>query len=114
MSGTGWTCTTLPTCTRSDVLLGGTSYPAITVTVTVTSNATSPQVNSISVTTAQNESNSGNNTATDSTVINAPPQITSANNATFAPGLAGQTFTVTTTGLPSGASMSITDGGGFP
>src|SRR5215813_3495707 len=35
MSGTGWTCTTLPTCTRSDVLAPGTSYPAITVTVSV-------------------------------------------------------------------------------
>ncbi len=42
------------------------------------------------------------------------PQITSGNSVTFAPGKAGQTFPVTTTGVPSGASMSITDGGGFP
>src|SRR5262249_9740723 len=69
MSGTGWTCTTLPTCVRSDLLSPSASYPPITVTVTVATNATSPQANSISVTTAQNESNPANNTATDSTVI---------------------------------------------
>jgi len=69
MSGTGWTCTTLPTCTRSDVLAAGNSYPPLTVTVSVAASASSPQVNSISVTTAQAESNTGNNTATDSTNI---------------------------------------------
>jgi hypothetical protein len=47
-------------------------------------------------------------------VVNQPPAITSANSATFAPGKTGQTFTVTTTGFPTGASMSIMDGGGFP
>jgi uncharacterized repeat protein (TIGR01451 family) len=45
MSGSGWTCTTLPTCTRSSVLNGGASYPSITVTANVASNATSPLVN---------------------------------------------------------------------
>ncbi len=34
-------------CTRSDVLAAGASYPAITVTVDVASDATSPQVNSV-------------------------------------------------------------------
>jgi len=40
ISGPGWSCilTTL-TCTRSDVLAGGASYPAITVTVSVADNA---------------------------------------------------------------------------
>jgi len=37
MAGTGWTCTTLatPTCTRSDPLAAGGSYPPITATVNV-------------------------------------------------------------------------------
>jgi hypothetical protein len=35
MAGTGWTCTSLPVCTRSDALSGGSSYPAVTVTVNV-------------------------------------------------------------------------------
>lgn len=69
MSGTGWTCTTLPTCTRSDVLAPTNSYEPITVTVSVACNAASPRVNSITVTTAQTESNSGNNTVNDSTTI---------------------------------------------
>ena len=70
MSGTGWTCpgTAANNCTRSDALNGGTSYPAITVTVNVAENATSPQVNSVSV------SGGGSATAniTDSTVISPP------------------------------------------
>src|SRR5579872_1074836 len=51
MTGTGWTCpgTAANNCTRSDVLNGAASYPAITVMVNVASNATSPQVNSVSV-----------------------------------------------------------------
>jgi hypothetical protein len=48
MAGTGWTCVT-NTCARSDVLGAGLSYPAITVTVNVASNATSPQVNQVGV-----------------------------------------------------------------
>ena len=47
MSGAGWTCAT--TCTRSDALNPGSSYPPITVTVKVAANATSPQVNMVSV-----------------------------------------------------------------
>ncbi len=48
MAGTGWTCpgTSANTCTRSDALAAGASYPAITVTVNVAGNATSPQINS--------------------------------------------------------------------
>ena len=68
MAGTGWTCTT-NSCTRSDVLLGGASYPAITVTVNVTANASSPQVNQVSV----SGGGSATASATDSTTIIAPP-----------------------------------------
>ena len=42
-----------------------------------------------------------------------PPAITSANNTTFTVGTAG-TFSVTTTGNPTGASMSITESGALP
>ena len=41
------------------------------------------------------------------------PAITSANNATFKVGVAG-TFTVTTTGFPTGASMNISETGALP
>lgn len=64
MTGTGWTCGGM-SCSRSDALAAGASYPAVTVTVDVSSNASSPQVNSVSV------SGGGGTTAnaTDSTVI---------------------------------------------
>lgn len=66
MAGNGWTCTT-NTCTRGDALSGGASYPAITVTVNVAANASSPQVNQVGV--AGGGSTSAN--ASDSTTITA-------------------------------------------
>ena len=66
MAGTGWTCAAgSNVCTRSDVLTAGASYPAITVTVDVSSEATSPQVNSVTA----SGGNSASATATDPTVI---------------------------------------------
>jgi uncharacterized repeat protein (TIGR01451 family) len=48
MSGTGWTCGGA-TCTRSDILAGAGSYPAITVTVNVAWDAPSLVTNQVSV-----------------------------------------------------------------
>uniref|UniRef100_Q02BD5 Conserved repeat domain n=1 Tax=Solibacter usitatus (strain Ellin6076) TaxID=234267 RepID=Q02BD5_SOLUE len=49
MAGAGWTCNGSTSCTRNDVLPAGSNYPPITVTVNVPVNATSPQVNQVSV-----------------------------------------------------------------
>ncbi len=68
MAGTGWTCggsNPANVCTRSDVLAGGASYPAITVNVNVATDATSPQVNTAGVT----GGGSAPANASDSTVI---------------------------------------------
>jgi hypothetical protein len=65
MSGSGWNCSTLPTCTISSSLAPGLSYGAITVTVNVAGNATSPQVNSATVSGGGAEPA----TATDSTIV---------------------------------------------
>jgi uncharacterized repeat protein (TIGR01451 family) len=68
MAGTGWTCggaNPANVCTRSDVLAGGASYPAITVSVNVAADATSPQVNMVGVT----GGGSAPANASDSTVI---------------------------------------------
>ncbi len=66
MAGTGWTCPEGSNgCTRSDVLAAGASYPPITVTVDVSDDAPSPQVNSVTV----SGGGSASATATDSTVI---------------------------------------------
>ena len=66
ISGTGWNCNlTALTCTRSDALTSGNSFPVITVTVNVSSSLSASTVNNhVSVT-----GNSITNTATDTTVI---------------------------------------------
>jgi uncharacterized protein (TIGR03437 family) len=48
LAGSGWSCQT-NVCTRSDVLAGGASYPVITVTVNVASNAPALVTNQVSV-----------------------------------------------------------------
>ena len=50
MSGTGWTCTPgAPTCTRTDSLAAGASYPLITITVNVAAAAPPWVTNSVTV-----------------------------------------------------------------
>jgi uncharacterized repeat protein (TIGR01451 family) len=94
MAGTGWTCSA-PTCTRSDVLAKGASYPAITVTVNVTAAATSPQVNAVAV------SGGGSAAAntTDSTVINVTGasvlKIAKTHAGNFSQNQQGATYSVT-------------------
>ncbi|UUZ81306.1 cadherin-like beta sandwich domain-containing protein [Paenibacillus sp. P26] len=70
LSGSGWSCTlgTL-TCTRSDVLAGGSSYPAITLTVDVAANAPASVTNNVTVS-GGGDTNAANNTAADATNIN--------------------------------------------
>ena len=69
MSGSGWSCNagTL-TCTRSDSLAAGTSFPAIALTVFVSANAPSSLTNSVTVS-GGGELNAANDAATDVTAI---------------------------------------------
>ncbi|MFF3460662.1 hypothetical protein ACFYXH_41640, partial [Streptomyces sp. NPDC002730] len=51
ISGTGWTCTLATlTCTRSDALAAGSTYPPITVTVDVATDAPAQVINTATVT----------------------------------------------------------------
>jgi uncharacterized repeat protein (TIGR01451 family) len=70
ISGTGWNCSlgTL-SCTRSDVLNNGSSYPAITLTVNVANNAPASITNTATAS-GGGELNTANNTANDATTIN--------------------------------------------
>jgi uncharacterized repeat protein (TIGR01451 family) len=69
MAGSGWACPSGgSSCTRGDALAGGASYPPITVTVNVASNAASPQVNSVTA----SGGGSASATDTDSTTVNTP------------------------------------------
>jgi uncharacterized repeat protein (TIGR01451 family) len=68
-SGSGWSCTLPPlTCTRSDALGSGLSYPAITLTVNVSSSAPSSVTNTATVS-GGGETNTGNDTASDPATI---------------------------------------------
>lgn len=81
-AGTGWTCQ-LNTpgagqvqCTRNDALTQGSSYPAITLTVNVASNAAASLTNVV-VISGGNEptGNTSNNTANDAVTILTPPNV---------------------------------------
>jgi uncharacterized repeat protein (TIGR01451 family) len=86
LSGTGWTCTLATlSCLRGDVLAGGASYPAITLTVAVSNTAPSSVTNTAAVA-GGGEINTANDSASDVTPIGsaggAPPVfVTEANFA---------------------------------
>jgi hypothetical protein len=80
MTGIGWTCNLQPlpqlpplTCTRSDALAIGASYPAITLTVSVAANAPDTVTNIANVS-GGGESNTANNTASDPTSVEGATQ----------------------------------------
>jgi fimbrial isopeptide formation D2 family protein len=81
LSGTGWTCTlgTL-TCTRSDVLAPGGSYPPITLTVNIPINIQNNFTNTATVS-GGGETNTGNNTASDPVSLGPPIIITPHSNS---------------------------------
>ncbi len=70
ISGNGWTCTGL-SCTRADGLAAGTSFPAITLTVSVAANAAASATNS-AVVSGGGDVNPNNNSAADPTTVLAP------------------------------------------
>jgi hypothetical protein len=129
MTGSGWTCpssllSTLPTCYRSDVIPANTSYPPVTLTVSVAGNApTGSAVNTVEL--------SGGGAfapavATDATTITgsnpagsypppAPPALTgtATTTGTLAQGDASDTFSLTVKNAvsagPSYGLVNVTD-----
>ena len=97
LSGSGWSCTlgTL-TCTRSDALAASASYPAVTLTVTVASNAPASVTNTASVA-GGGEINTANDSASDPTTVTpvADLTVTKTHTGTFTQGQTGATYTLT-------------------
>jgi hypothetical protein len=74
IGGAGWSCNfSNLTCTRTDALGAGNSYPPITLTVNVAANAPGSVTNFASVS-GGGETNTGNNQAADPTTIGAAPR----------------------------------------
>jgi uncharacterized protein (TIGR03437 family) len=101
ISGAGWTCSpNSVSCTRSDALPPGASYPPISLSVSISSSAPS-SVNNTVIVSGGNEINAANDSATVQTVLaSSAPTITTL---VLAPGLVGVPY-----------SQSLTAGGGSP
>jgi uncharacterized repeat protein (TIGR01451 family) len=118
LAGDGWTCTvSTQTCTRADPLAPTTSYPLITVTMTVGASVAPGTVTNIAVVSGGGDPNNANNTARDDTNITSP---TSGSDLTIAKAhspstiVAGQTVTyaVTVTNVgnsPSSGQVTVTE-----
>ena len=121
ISGLNWNCTLSPLqCTRGDVLVAGTSFDPITLTVSVANNAASSVTNTAKVS-GGGETNTANNTASDVTQIDAALLLSAqtTNVSVAAGGTATSVLNVTNngsglgaisfacSGLPSGATCSF-------
>jgi uncharacterized repeat protein (TIGR01451 family) len=102
----GWNCATDTlfkafSCDRTGVLAAGASYPSITFTVDVAANAPSSVTNTVSVS-GSGETNRGNNTASDLTIINAVPKYAISGKVTNGgTGLSGVSVALTGTSSAS-------------
>jgi uncharacterized repeat protein (TIGR01451 family) len=114
MTGSGWSCD-LPNvrCTRSDSLAGGLSYPAITLTVSV-SKTTAANVTNIANVSGGSETNTSNDSASDPTTVVqvADLTITKTHDGSFAQGQTGRTYSITVTnsgGATTSGTVTVTD-----
>jgi uncharacterized repeat protein (TIGR01451 family) len=111
MSGTGWTCSA-PTCTRSDSLASTASYPDITVTVNVATNAPSSVTNEATV---SGGASNGTGTAFDTTQIDTGRvvlSITKSHSGNFIQGQQGATYTLTVSNggnLATSGTVTVTE-----
>ena len=115
LAGTGWSCTISPTlgCTRGDTLTAGASYPVISLTVNVASNAPASVTNTATVS-GGGEANTSNDTANDFTTINTPPDltITKSHVGSFTQGQTGATYSITVAnsgGAATSSTVTVTD-----
>ncbi len=113
-SGTGWTCTIAGqnvNCNRSDALTANSSYPVVSITASVTQNASNSLSNTVNVN-GGGELDSSNNSATDPTTIvsnadlslvkTAPSSITPGTDMTY-------TIVVTNSGISDAQNVQVAD-----
>lgn len=119
-SGTGWTCGFVSpnvTCTRSDALTNGSTYPTISVTTTMKTTASGTVTDTASVTGGNFDNVSGNSSGiTDSDTVTYPSDdltISKTHSGNFSAGAnASYTITVTNNGpiaIPTGTTTTVSD-----
>ncbi len=114
-TGTGWNCTITSgtmSCTRNDALAGGASYPAITLTVSVATNAPATIANTVTVSGGGSTTGTATDTATVTPTGTPSLTITKSHTGNFTPGQIGATFTITVTNSGTAATtgtVSVTD-----
>jgi uncharacterized repeat protein (TIGR01451 family) len=127
MSGTGWTCdVSAVTCYRSDALAAGSSYPPVTLTVSVATDAPASVTNSVTVSGggmtygADSSTSAGGQTGTDPTTITqtgpagtpppppAPPAltVTSTHSGGFTQSDTADAYSLRVSDGPSGGPAS--------
>src|SRR5262249_7187999 len=95
ISGSGWTCTLASlTCTRSDALATGSSFPPITLTVNVAGNAPASVTNRATLSGGGTSTNSNASDPTTITGSIAAPSLTltKSHNGSFTQGQTGATY----------------------
>src|ERR1017187_5550089 len=108
IGGTGWTCTlTTLTCTRSDALGAGMSYPALSVTVDVAGNAPASVTNTAAVW----GGGAATANSTDVARIGQLPQltVTSRHVGNFAAGQTAATYLINVNNVGRGPTNTATD-----
>ena len=114
MSGANWKCTLATrTCTRTDTLAAGASYPAITLTVNVAADAPASVTNAATVS-GGGETNTANDTALDpaSVVWPADMTVTATHAGNFTQGQTGAVYALSVANTGAGATVgtvTVTD-----
>ena len=112
----GWSCSVgalAVGCSRSDPLAAGASYPPLTITLNVASDAPATVTNVVSVS-GGGDSNAANNTASDATTIMAGADltVTKTHTGTFTQGQKGAAYTITvgnSGGVPTSGAVTAID-----
>jgi uncharacterized repeat protein (TIGR01451 family) len=113
-AGTGWTCTVGPTvtCTRSDILAPGASYPPITLTANIAANAPTTITDTATVMGGGSASKSASDTVSVAPLPAPSLSITKSHSGTFGAGQTGAYTIVVKNaagGGPTSGPVTVTD-----
>ena len=113
ITGTGWSCNlntpSVPACTRSDALAPGSSYPAITLTVSVAAGTSASFINTATVS-GGGEVNTANDSASDPTTLAQVPDLSilSTHSGSFTAGQTGAAYTIRVSNVQGNAATTGT------